>query len=176
MKIRLVKPAKSHETEVCAYVAEFLDDASTKHIPGAGGVEHAGSYNEWIDTRKELEHGKNMPTGIVPATQYVALDDNDEVVGFIQLRHTLNDYLMQYGGHIGYSIRPTQRRKGYASRMLSLCLDEARKLNINKILITCDDDNIASEKVIVANGGIFENIVKEKGQKPTKRFWIKLNP
>lgn len=175
MKIHLVRPAKSHEPEVRAYIAEFLDDASTKHIPGAGGIEHTDGYDEWISARKKLEQGENMPTGIVPATQYIALDDHNEVVGFIQLRHTLNDYLMQYGGHIGYSIRPTQRRKGYASRMLSLCLDEAKKLNIDKILITCDDDNIASEKVILANGGIFENTVKENGQKPTKRFWIKLN-
>lgn len=92
----------------------------------------------------------------------------------LYIRHELNDYLLQYGGHIGYGVRSSQRRKGYASQMLSLALPIAKELGINKAPITCDKNNIGSAKTIMNNGGILENEVGNENE-ITQRYWIELD-
>lgn len=87
----------------------------------------------------------------------------------IDIRHRLNDYLLNFGGHIGYSVRKSERQKGYTTEMLALALIECMKLNIKRVLITCDKDNIASAKTIINNGGILE------GSGITQRYWINLD-
>ena len=87
----------------------------------------------------------------------------------IDIRHRLNDYLLNFGGHIDYSVRKSERQKGYATEMLALALIECMKLNIKRVLITCDKDNIASAKTIINNGGILE------GSGITQRYWINLD-
>ena len=89
----------------------------------------------------------------------------------IDIRHRLNDYLFNFGGHIGYSVRKSERKKGYATEMLALALVECMNLNINKILITCDKENTASVKTIIKNGGILENEIPEENR-ITQRYWI----
>lgn len=91
----------------------------------------------------------------------------------IDIRHRLNEYLLQFGGNIGYSVRPSQRRKGYATEMLALALEECRKLGIDRALVTCDKTNIGSAKTIQKNGGVLENEVLE-GDRITQRYWIGL--
>ena len=91
----------------------------------------------------------------------------------IDIRHRLNEYLLQFGGNIGYSVRPSQRRKGYATEMLALALEECRKLGLNRALVTCDKTNIGSAKTIQKNGGVLENEVLE-GDRITQRYWIAL--
>ena len=95
------------------------------------------------------------------------------MVGIIDIRHRLNDYLLQFGGNIGYSIRKSERRKGYAKAMLSLGLAECRNLGLEKVLITCDKENISSAKTILACGGVLENEIAE-GCRITQRYWIAL--
>ena len=91
----------------------------------------------------------------------------------IQVRHYFNDYLSRFGGHIGYSVKPDERRKGYATSMLKAILPYCKDLGLDKILITCIDDNIGSEKVILNNGGVYESTVNEPDMKRNlKRFWI----
>ena len=92
----------------------------------------------------------------------------------IDIRHRLNDYLLNFGGHIDYSVRKSERQKGYATEMLALALIECMKLNIKRVLITCDKDNIASAKTIINNGGILENEILE-GSGITQRYWINLD-
>ncbi len=100
---------------------------------------------------------------------------DDRILGMIDIRHYLNEYLKNYGGHIGYSIRPTERRKGYAKEMLKMALSKCRELNIYRVLITCIERNIGSEKTILANGGVYEDTVFEpKSERYLKRFWIEL--
>lgn len=93
----------------------------------------------------------------------------------LQVRYYLNDYLEKYAGHIGYSIRPSERRKGYAKQMLKMALSFCREIEIKKVLITCKVGNIGSEKTILANGGVYESTVHEPNEgKDLKRFWIVL--
>jgi predicted acetyltransferase len=109
--------------------------------------------------------------GFVPSTLYFLIDENKRIYGALHIRHELNEYLLNYGGHIGYGIRLSERKKGYATKMLSLSLPTIKKLGIKKALITCDKTNIASAKTIINNGGVLENEVMED-EKITQRYWI----
>lgn len=141
-------------------------------IPGAAGLEESSNIENWIkekllETSKETLINKNF----VPATTFLLIDNNT-LVGIINLRHELNDYLLNFGGHIGYSIRADYRRKGLAKFMLQQTLLYAfEKLKLDKVLITCNSINIASEKTILSCGGKLENIIEET-DRITKRFWI----
>lgn len=97
------------------------------------------------------------------------------MVGIINIRHNLNnDYLRQFGGHIGYSIHPDFRKQGYGSEMLKLALAKVKMLSLDKVLITCEESNVGSEKVILNNGGKFEAIVVFNQVKRMKRFWVEV--
>ena len=91
----------------------------------------------------------------------------------IDIRHRLNDYLLNFGGHIGYSVRKSERQKGYATEMLNLALKECVNLGIKKVLITCDKNNVASAKTIINNGGKLENEIA-KEDRITQRYYITL--
>jgi len=114
---------------------------------------------------------------------FVNDEDNDgrirksdnKLVGMIQVRHRFNDYLEKYAGHIGYSVRPCERRKGYAKKMLKMVFPFCREIGLDRVMITCADSNIGSEKTIFANGGVYESTIHEpKENKDLKRFWITL--
>ena len=94
-------------------------------------------------------------------------DDPGEVVGFIAIRHSLNEFLLEQGGHIGYSVRPSRRRQGHASRALALARERAAELGIERALVTCDEDNDASRRTIERNGGVYEDTREGK-----LRYWI----
>ncbi|MDE7454266.1 MAG: GNAT family N-acetyltransferase, partial [Clostridia bacterium] len=120
--------------------------------------------------------GINLKPNRVAQTTYW-LVDGDTFIGQIAIRHELNDALLKYGGHIGYGIRCSCWGKGYGIKMLNLALKKAKHMGLNKVLITCDNDNYASAKVIENNNGILENIVDNIiGGKPiqTRRYWIEL--
>jgi len=106
--------------------------------------------------------------GKVHCSQYWVTDGGD-VIGFVSFRHELNDFLLAEGGHIGYAIRPSRRREGHASRALALTLDRARDLGLARVLVTCDDANLASARTIERNGGVLEDVRNSK-----RRYWIEL--
>ena len=99
--------------------------------------------------------------------------DRNIFVGAVNIRHVLNDALLKTGGHIGDGIRPSERRKGYATAMIALALDECKRLGIKKVLMTCDKNNIGSAKSIINNGGILENEI-EADEHIEQRYWIQL--
>lgn len=102
-------------------------------------------------------------------------EERNILLGAVNIRHYLNDYLLKYAGHIGDGIRPSERRKGYATEMIRLALIECKKMGIDKVLMVCDKSNIASSKTIIKNGGILENeFVDEKGV-IQQRYWIEIN-
>ncbi|HEY9292410.1 MAG TPA: GNAT family N-acetyltransferase [Microlunatus sp.] len=103
-------------------------------------------------------------------------DGSADVVGFIALRHRLNDFLADVGGHIGYSVRPSRRRQGIASTALRLTLDRARQIGLERVLITCDDSNVGSFRTIEGCGGVLQDVRDrpEHGYGLVRRYWIEL--
>ncbi len=172
--LALKVPDASDEQAVMEYRAEFLA-VHPDHIEGAPSLAKCDTYEAWLQqVEKDL---KNTDPERVEATQYIAMNETGLVVGVIQLRHDLTNYLRSFGGHIGYSVRPSERRKGYASRMLDLCLKEAYTLGLDRVLITCDEDNIGSRRVIEKAGGVLEDaIANPTTGKRTLRFWVALSP
>lgn len=133
------------------------------------------TYENWLNDLEKNKYEENLPSEYSPHTLYLAINDKEEIVGAIGIRWKQVPILMTYGGLIGYSIRPSQRGKGYASQMLKLALEKFKKTDIENILITCKDFNIASKKVIEKNGGIYENTYKNNDDGYNYlRYWIKL--
>lgn len=127
-------------------------------------------WNSYLDILEGHHLGKNLPTGRVPATFLIA-DHEGDLIGRASIRHELNDYLMNFGGHIGYGVRPAFRNRGFAGQILAQSLKLINAMGVREVLITCTDENIASRKVIEAHGGILENIVDQEGR-TTRRYWI----
>lgn len=113
-------------------------------------------------------------SGLVPDDTYFALDEErNMLVGAVNIRHYLNERLLLNGGHIGDGVRPSERRKGYGTRMVGLALEKCRELGITRVLMVCDQDNVASAKTIIKNGGVLENEVMVDGDME-QRYWIDL--
>lgn len=153
-KIRLINVKEVSMDKVMQFRESFLKEGE-KSINGSRGLHNYEEYTDWINLVKECEKPNNKLLG-VQASTYFAIDENEKIVGCIELRHSINENLATIGGHIGYSVCPSERRKGYATNMLKLVLEEARRLGLEKVLLTCDADNIASRKTIVKNGGVLE--------------------
>ena len=171
-KIILVKPDLSYADEIIKYKKESL--AESPIINGSAGLDRFSSIEIWFEELKKRSCEDTVPKGLVPSSTYLGVREKDNyIVGMIDIRHYLNEYLTQVGGHIGYGVRKTERNKGYAKQMLKLALEKCKELKIKKVLITCDEDNIASEKVILSVNAKLEDIRNVDGENK-KRFWIDL--
>ena len=171
-KIILVKPDLSYADEIIKYKEESL--AESPIINGSAGLDRLSSIEIWLEELKKRSCEDTVPKGLVPSSTYLAVREKDNyIVGMIDIRHYLNEYLTQVGGNIGYGVRKTERNKGYAKQMLKLALEKCKELKIKKVLITCDEDNIASEKVILSANAKLEDIRNVDGENK-KRFWIEL--
>ena len=171
-KIILVKPDLSYADEIIKYKEESL--AESPIINGSAGLDRFSSIEIWFEELKKRSCEDTVPKGLVPSSTYLAVREKDNyIVGMIDIRHYLNKYLTQVGGNIGYGVRKTERNKGYAKQMLKLALEKCKELKIKKVLITCDEDNIASEKVILSANAKLEDIRNVDGENK-KRFWIDL--
>ena len=170
----LIRPVSEYADQISEYRQEFLDAGDS--MDGTGPLRTIEDPTEYITICREYEDPATTPAHLVPATQLFFIRESDNrLIGMIQIRHYFNDYLEKFGGHIGYSVRPSERRKGYAKEMLKMALHFCREVSLQKVLITCIDGNIGSEKTILANGGVYENTVYEPNEKfDVKRFWITL--
>jgi len=130
-------------------------------------------FSTYLEVLAERARGEHLPPDHVPSTFLFAFVEA-RIVGRVSIRHSLNDFLERAGGHIGYVVVPEFRRRGYATTMLRLSVEIARdQLGINRILVTCDDDNVGSIRTIEKNGGVLENIVSGPDlEKPKRRYWI----
>lgn len=170
----LTEANATYAKQIAEYRKEFLDSGDS--MDGCGSLRRIDNPFEYLKKCEDYKNPETLPDGLVIATQffYIRKKDN-KLVGMLQVRHYFNDYLEKYAGNIGYSIRPTERRKGYAKRMLKAALPFCKKIGLDKVLITCIDGNIASERTIIANGGIYESTIHEPDENvDLKRFWIKL--
>lgn len=172
-RLKLVLPSPEYKEKLLDYRREFIENEEGMH--GTAGLENTEIFEEWYNTFCDNLKEETVRKGLVPATTYMAIsNENGRLIGMIDIRHRLNDYLLNFGGNIGYSIRKSERQKGYATEMLGLALEECAKLNIKKVLITCDKDNVASAKTIINNGAEMENEIPEENR-ITQRYWITLD-
>lgn len=170
----LIRPNSTYAEQILNYRQAFLDAGDS--MDGTGGLSEIANPEEYLKRCKESENASTLPSHLVPATQFLFVrKGDDKLLGMIQVRHYFNSYLEKFGGHIGYSIRPDERCKGYAKKMLKMALPFCKEIGLNHILITCSDGNKGSEKTILANGGIYESTVYEPNEHENlKRYWIHL--
>ena len=172
--IRLIPPTEGSLDQVWAYRQECLDAGSS--MDGCGPLRRMDTPAGWLARVISYTDPTTLPEGRVLATQFLAVRQSDgRLVGMIQVRHYFNEYLEKYAGHIGYSIRPGERRRGYAKEMLRLVLPYCRGLGLDRILITCEVSNEGSRRTIRANGGVYESTVHEPEENiDLERYWITL--
>lgn len=116
------------------------------------------SFTDTLSRIRDYSNAVNLPENFVPCTTLWGVEKNTmKIIGGVIIRHYLNEYLNFKGGHIGYYVTPSERNKGYGALLLYLALEKCKKINLNKILITCDEDNIGSNKIIIKNGGILQS-------------------
>jgi predicted acetyltransferase len=179
----LVAPSPRYRTSFIEAVEEILDSDDDEHYAGLTVIPPVGEFPGESYTLDDLrdpdlfaayadrmaataDRGGWLPPGIVPAT-FLWWVDGDTYIGRLSIRHKLTQWLLDYGGHIGYVVRPSARRQGHATAMLAAALPVAASLGIDPVLVTCDYDNEPSRRVIEANGGVFEDQRAEK-----LRYWI----
>lgn len=170
MNIKLVKLSHAYKPQLFDMMSEWLslEQHFSPYMIRRNDYRDFDFYLENLEIKEECG-------GRVPDSTFFCLDtDRNIFVGAVNIRHYLNDDLLYTGGHIGDGVRPSERRKGYATAMIGLALDECRKLGIPRVLMTCDKDNIGSAKSIMNNGGILENEVINEDGELEQRYWIDL--
>jgi predicted acetyltransferase len=171
--VELVEPCEALEATYRSFIQEFLE-RNEPLIPVI--LEQGASDFGALVHRLRLDAaGVDLPEGSVPASCFWLVDEHKTLVGIAHLRHSLNAALSYEGGHIGYSIRPTRRNKGYGKMMLKLLLEKAKMMGLTRVWLTCDKSNTASARVIQGNGGRLDSEVPRKdGKGITQRYWINI--
>ncbi len=170
--MELILPSEKYKNSFLEALAEFHAEGNERSYDAKKIDE---DFDGFVQEVQDRIAGID-PTKKVPDTLFW-LVNNNEFIGRVSLRHTLNENLKEFGGHIGYYIRPTKRGMGYGTKALELALVEAKKLGLKKVLITCDEDNVGSRKVIEKNGGVLQDIIKtplNTRNVNLMRWWITL--
>ena len=163
----LRRPTFADKETVLEMMAEF-EQTQSAHNGGFWDIENF-SYEDWLETGRNKEMGIGLLENRVPSIQFVLFDESGRALGFLNLRLRLNEGLLNHAGHIGYSIRPSERGKDYAKEALRQGLQVAKEKNIHRALVNCSAENPASRAVILANGGELEDV-----RNGTERYWIEL--
>lgn len=173
-ELKLVFPTEDYKEQIEEYLKEHFEN-NEYSLNGDGGLDKIKNFDKWLEKIKNDLAEQTRECERVPSTLFLGVRKVDnKVIGTIQIRHRLNDELLKHGGHIGDGVRPTERQKGYATEMIRLALEECKKIGINRVLMTCDKDNLGSSKSIQNNGGILENEVLLEDGKKLQRYWIDL--
>lgn len=165
------KPTVEDCKEIEMFKEEFLQ--ANSGMDGTG-ILYKSSASEWLEYNQKMEQC-SLEEGI-PSLQYGLFDEENHLLGLLQIRLVLKGYLVTFGGHIGYCVRPSERRKGYAKKMLQEALVVCKERGLSKVLVTCLENNVGSSKTIEACGGILESVVFDaiNYQANMKRYWITL--
>ena len=171
-KLILVKPSKNIESSIQEYKQEFFDLGESR-INGSCGITFYDNFESWLKITRSIEKETLSRDNVHASTFFTIRESDQKIIGSIQLRHSLTDELKNYGGHIGYAIRPSERKKGYGKQQLSLVLEIAKQMELSQVMVSCDKDNIASVNTIKACGGRLteEKIVRGKMH---QIYWIDL--
>jgi predicted acetyltransferase len=151
--VKLIEPSLLYKESFL----EFVEDVkNTGYESYDLYIKAEGNFEEFVNDLIDFSKGINIPEGWVPCSSFWLLDDSGEVVGVIRIRHCADNDYLQMIGHIGYEIKSSHRKEGYGSKILELGLIEARKLGLEKVLITCNEDNIASRRIIEKFNGQYK--------------------
>ncbi len=172
--MKLVEPSMEYDEQIQAYRKEFLDIGGS--MDGTNSLRKYEKTQEWLDRLEMLKKPETLPPGRMMSRQYLYVRETDnKVVGMIDIRPKFNEYLEKYGGNIGYSVVPGERRKGYATGMLKAALPLCRELGLKRVLISCIKGNEGSKRTILNNGGVYESTVWEPDEQIwLERYWISL--
>ncbi len=174
--MQLVLPSEKYKNSFLQALQEYheIDADDRLDIYELSVKDLKTDFKSYIKHLLAESEGKHLPKGYVPQTTYWLID-GDVFIGRVSIRHQLTQHLLREGGHIGYDIRPSKRMMGYGKKVLELSLPKVKELGIDKALVTCNETNIGSKKIIEANGGVLENSVAMGKGKPNKlRYWIAL--
>lgn len=167
--INFILPTDTNRKDVLSFYNE-IEDSGGECI----GFGNYKDYERWLTGMQNRHIGENLPEGYVRENFYLCYDQ-EVLVGVFSLKFELTEFLLNFGGHIGYAVRPSARNRGMATQMLKQGLELAKQFGFERILCVCDEDNYASEKVILKNGGILENELYDPDEKVViKRYWIQL--
>ncbi len=168
MRLYLRAPQLSDYKEYMSYLDEW--DDPNEIVPYSSRLL-GRTFKEFVEQRSSREQGLIDPEHRVPELILIMVDKHESIYGVVSFRLRLNDHLLAYDGHIGYGIRPSKRGEGHGKAILKLAIELAKQRGYTRVLVTCDEENIKSEKVILSQGGMLENTVwKNDGY--IKRFWI----
>ncbi|WP_079479826.1 GNAT family N-acetyltransferase [Halobacillus salinus] len=170
MKGRLVSPSLQWKSAYLDFYEEWLQTGEAM-VPWVIGKDPT-HFEEMILSLEKSAEGLELPKGWVPDSTFWFLNEEERMVGAVNIRHDLTELLFNAGGHIGYGIRPSERRKGYATALLEQSLQMAKDLGVTEALVVCDRSNIGSMKTIIHNGGREDNDFIEEDGNVVKRFWI----
>lgn len=162
MKIKLVRPTLEMKESVLDYRKEHFDN-NERIIHGSELLDKTDSYEEWLTSVTNNTSADTVNPNWVVTDTFFAVDASGKIVGIIDLRHTLNDFLMDFG-NCGYSVRPSERRKGYATEMLRQILGVAKDAGLQEVHLSVERENVASVKTITKNGGVYERSFEYKGE------------
>lgn len=169
LRVRLEKPTLDLKEQYLDMVEEWKQSGE-KRVPWVLDVDPS-DFPAMVQMFEDYSRGVNLREGFVPCSTYWLVREDNNVLGAVNIRHELNEYLRNFGGHIGYGIRPSERRKGYAREMLRLALQVVKGMGLARVLITCDKDNLGSAGTIRANGGVLDSESMHEGV-PFQRYWI----
>lgn len=173
---KLVIPSMQYDKQIQLFRKDFLIN-SNGDLVGCFGLKRMDDTNDWIKQLDDFSNAETCPEGFVPTTQFIYVrESDDKIIGVIQIRHYFNERIEKYFGNIGYSICPSERRKGYATKMLEAALEYCKEIGLDKVLITCEPDNEGSRRTILKNGGKYENTVHfGERDEYLERYWITLD-
>lgn len=174
-EIELIIPSRAHKEQVENYMNEHFEIGQF-WLNGTGGLHHIKNFDQWIEVMENNPYYDGDEKEGIFSTVYLGVRKSDnKIIGMVQIRHSLNERLLKNIGNIGDGVRPSERKKGYASELIRLALIECQKIGLKRVLMCCYDDNIGSKKSIIKNGGILENEIISTDGKIEQRYWISLN-
>lgn len=172
-ELRLIRPSMQWKKQALDYLEEHR--AMGEFVIHGGALLEAMPYEDWL--KQTLDNAKQETVHadwVLADTFFVVDSTTDTLIGMIDIRHELNEFLASYGGHIGYGVRPSQRKKGCGAVLLRMALQHAASLGLTQVMLACDEENAASRATILKCGGLLNNTVRYQDQSIVQVFWIPL--